>query len=47
VLSFFSKPPWLFSRNPDMKVMGRAVDFLDMKEKDLMEKMLDFQLVFL
>jgi hypothetical protein len=27
------KPSWYLSRNPDMKIIGRAAYFCDMKEK--------------
>jgi len=30
---FHRKPPWHLSRNPDMKIMGRAADFCGTKEK--------------
>jgi hypothetical protein len=30
---FHKKPPWHLSRNPDMKIMGRAADFCGTKEK--------------
>ncbi|WP_286887418.1 hypothetical protein, partial [Aneurinibacillus sp. UBA3580] len=30
---FHRKPPWRLSRNPDMKIMGRTIDFCGTKEK--------------
>jgi hypothetical protein len=30
---FHRKPPWLFARNPDMKMTGRAAAFCGTKEK--------------
>jgi hypothetical protein len=30
---FHRKSPWLFSRNPDMKMKGRTADFCGTKEK--------------
>jgi hypothetical protein len=30
---YFPKPPWRLSRNPDMKIGGRAADFCGTKEK--------------
>jgi len=31
--SLYRKPPWRFSRNPDMKIVGKAADFCGTKEK--------------
>jgi hypothetical protein len=31
--NFHKKPPWRLSRNPDMKIVGRAADFCGTKEK--------------
>jgi len=30
---FHRKPPWRLSRNPDMKIVGKAVDFCGTREK--------------